>query len=124
MSSHEQISEKKSRTTALRKRRATVSFYPGWCKRCGTCVAFCPTHALEQDESGYPYLAKPENCISCRLCEKLCPDFAISVGEEAPSSVVRRAAARPVEGQTSPVSPHHSPERLASGPETEEEDHE
>jgi len=27
----------------------------------------------------YPIVARPEDCIACKLCEKLCPDFAITV---------------------------------------------
>ncbi len=74
-------SEKNSEASKPKKTRARVSFYPGWCKRCGNCVEFCPTHALEMDKSGYPRMVKPEKCVSCHLCEKLCPDFAITVRE-------------------------------------------
>jgi NAD-dependent dihydropyrimidine dehydrogenase PreA subunit len=28
----------------------------------------------------------PDNCIGCRLCEMLCPDFAIEVEDEEVSS--------------------------------------
>jgi 2-oxoglutarate ferredoxin oxidoreductase subunit delta len=44
----------------------------------------------------------------------LCPDFAISMGE----GPARRAAGGPSPGRPgSPVSPNHSPERLAPGEE-------
>ena len=93
-----------------------VSFYPAWCKRCGNCVAFCPRKALDQDQWGYPRLASPDRCTACGLCEMLCPDFAISVGE-APQPAAR-AAGSPSPGRPgSPVSPNHSPERLAPEPE-------
>ena len=94
-----------------------VSFYPGWCKRCGNCVAFCPGEALELDEWGYPHLAHPEKCISCHMCEKLCPDFALSVSEEAPKAVAQRASARP-----SMVRHDHSPERIAPASSEEEDE--
>ena len=55
-----------------------VSIYPAWCKRCGNCVAFCPRDVLEEDQWGYPRVVRSERCISCRMCEMLCPDFAIS----------------------------------------------
>jgi NAD-dependent dihydropyrimidine dehydrogenase PreA subunit len=29
----------------------------------------------------YPIVTKSEDCIGCELCEKLCPDFAITVRE-------------------------------------------
>jgi 2-oxoglutarate ferredoxin oxidoreductase subunit delta len=116
------MSERKDKPVKAKKSRSNISFYPAWCKRCGNCVAFCPKQTLETDEWGYPYVAKPESCISCHLCEKLCPDFAIMVGEEAPSSVPQRASTGPSPGtEGSPVSPHHSPERLAQTPEQEED---
>ncbi|MGD8564597.1 MAG: 4Fe-4S binding protein [Desulfarculaceae bacterium] len=95
-----------------------VSFYLAWCKRCGNCVAFCPRQALAADEWGHPVLIKPERCTSCRLCEMLCPDFAIRVGEtyEPVSSI------KPVPEPGSPevpIAPQSSPERVA--PELEED---
>ncbi len=50
----------------------------GWCKRCGICIAFCPTKALTRDRMGYP-LVDNDKCISCGTCEVMCPDFAIVV---------------------------------------------
>jgi 2-oxoglutarate ferredoxin oxidoreductase subunit delta len=117
-----QMTRKKTEAAKSKKTEPKVSFYPGWCKRCGICAAFCPKDALETDEWGYPFLAHPEKCIRCRLCEKLCPDFAVSVGEEAPPNVAHRAGAGPSPGrQGSPVSPNHSPERLAPQPQSSEE---
>jgi 2-oxoglutarate ferredoxin oxidoreductase subunit delta len=98
---------------------AKVSFFPAWCKRCGNCVEFCPRKALDHDEWGYPLLARPEACTVCGLCEMLCPDFAISVGE--PPSAQEAEAATPAPGTPgSPVSPQHSPERLAPGEEDDD----
>jgi 2-oxoglutarate ferredoxin oxidoreductase subunit delta len=33
----------------------------------------------EYNRKGYhpPVVAHPENCVNCRLCEALCPEFAI-----------------------------------------------
>ncbi len=113
---------KKDKPVKAKESDSNISFYPAWCKRCGNCVAFCPKKALETDEWGYPRLARPDSCISCHLCEKLCPDFAITVGEKAPSSVAKRASSVPSPGtHGSPVSAHHSPERLAPAPHEEEE---
>lgn len=53
------------------------------CKGCGICVEVCQTSVLEiseeQNAQGYsfPVAAAPDECISCGLCEMLCPDFAI-----------------------------------------------
>jgi len=58
-----------------------VKVFKSWCKNCGICTAFCPKGALKRDVEGIPFLADPEACVECRLCELLCPDFAISVKE-------------------------------------------
>ncbi len=98
---------------------AKVSFFPAWCKRCGNCVAFCPRKALEHDEWGYPFLARPEACTSCGLCEMLCPDFAISVGEAPSAQEAEAAAATPGRRAVAESTPH-SPERLAPGEEDDD----
>jgi 2-oxoglutarate ferredoxin oxidoreductase subunit delta len=55
------------------------------CKGCGICVEVCQTSVLEISEEknsqGYlvPVVRNPDDCISCGLCEMLCPDFAIWV---------------------------------------------
>jgi 2-oxoglutarate ferredoxin oxidoreductase subunit delta len=36
---------------------------------------------LAVDKDGLPYLAHPEKCTLCKLCELRCPDFAITVRE-------------------------------------------
>lgn len=90
-----------------------VSIYTAWCKKCGNCVAFCPVKALEQDEWGYPHLCGPDKCTACHLCEKLCPDFAITVGEpfEARGAAEEMHTGRPDSARTA-VSLSHSPERV------------
>ena len=56
-----------------------------WCKGCEICVRRCPVDALEYSKElnkrgVYPPILKEENeCNYCRLCELLCPDFAITV---------------------------------------------
>ncbi|MHC1762536.1 MAG: ferredoxin family protein [Negativicutes bacterium] len=57
-----------------------------YCKGCGLCIIVCPKQALKQgttrSKKGYS-MPDPvaENCILCRNCEIVCPDFAISVSE-------------------------------------------
>jgi 2-oxoglutarate ferredoxin oxidoreductase subunit delta len=56
-----------------------VLFHLAWCKNCRICVDFCPTHALEMGARDYPYLAYPDKCTECGMCEVRCPDFVITV---------------------------------------------
>lgn len=48
------------------------------CVGCGSCVAQCPTHALER-RGGKAALVRPEACIYCATCETLCPYNAIEI---------------------------------------------
>ena len=62
-----------------------IEIIKDWCKGCEICIKRCPVDALElSDELNkrgvYPPKLKEENqCNYCRLCELLCPDFAITV---------------------------------------------
>ena len=53
-----------------------------WCKGCGICVHFCPKKVLELDEFEKVSVARPQDCICCKLCELRCPDLAIEVQTE------------------------------------------
>lgn len=53
-----------------------------FCKQCGICSALCPKHVLEQKVGSYPVVARPDDCIGCRLCAMRCPDFAIEVEDQ------------------------------------------
>ena len=68
-----------------------ITIYRDWCKRCGLCAAFCPGNVYDRDEQGYPIVARPEDCIKCRLCELRCPDFSITV-DDSDSSDTEDAA--------------------------------
>jgi 2-oxoglutarate ferredoxin oxidoreductase subunit delta len=53
------------------------------CKGCGFCVEYCPRDVLELsyefNSKGYHYPV-PKNeqaCVNCKLCDMLCPEFAI-----------------------------------------------
>ncbi|SDF51210.1 4Fe-4S dicluster domain-containing protein [Sporomusa acidovorans] len=49
-----------------------------WCKSCGLCVKFCPKDVFEKDLLGNPYVANPDACVACNMCDYRCPDFAIT----------------------------------------------
>ncbi len=61
-----------------------------WCKGCRFCVEYCPRHVLELSTDfnargyHYPTVRHPDACVDCKLCERLCPEFAI-VSVSAPS---------------------------------------
>ncbi len=50
-----------------------------WCKGCGICIHFCPKHVLELDREGKSSIVRPDDCIVCNFCERLCPDLAITI---------------------------------------------
>ncbi|MGC8874088.1 MAG: 4Fe-4S dicluster domain-containing protein [Chloroflexia bacterium] len=53
--------------------------YKRWCKGCGICVAFCPQHVFALGEDGRAEVVNPEACTNCQICDRLCPDFAITL---------------------------------------------
>lgn len=53
-----------------------------WCKGCAICVKLCPKQVLELDPKEKAKVARPEDCICCRLCELRCPDLAITLQTE------------------------------------------
>ena len=67
--------------------RGSVHIQEERCKGCAYCVEFCPCQVLELSDrfnlKGYhpPDVVEPENCLACRLCELLCPEFAIDIRE-------------------------------------------
>ncbi len=58
------------------------------CKGCGFCIEFCPRRVLVVSDTynskGYhpPVVTDSTGCVSCGLCEFLCPEFAIYREEE------------------------------------------
>ena len=70
------------------------------CKGCSFCVDFCPRETLamsaEFNSKGYhpPEVVAPDSCVDCKLCEMLCPEFAIySVDARAGSAGAQEATA-------------------------------
>lgn len=63
--------------------RGQVFILADQCKGCGFCVDFCPTDILQMTAAlnrkgyHYPELVEGAECVNCKLCELLCPEFSI-----------------------------------------------
>lgn len=68
---------------------STITMDKTCCKGCDICIAICPKKIFVKSKkrnsygSSMPEIQRAEECIACRLCEKLCPDGAIDVEREA-----------------------------------------
>lgn len=57
------------------------------CKGCALCVTVCPKDVLEISANVSPkgyfpvYQARPDDCIYCATCCRMCPDVAITITE-------------------------------------------
>lgn len=67
--------------------RGLIRILTEQCKGCAYCVEYCPLDVLALSDrfnrKGYhpPEVRKPGECVACRLCETLCPEFSIYVVE-------------------------------------------
>lgn len=67
----------------VRPPRGEVRILIDRCKGCEFCVEYCPRDVLamspEFNRKGYhpPMVVKEGACLSCNLCEVICPEFAI-----------------------------------------------
>jgi NAD-dependent dihydropyrimidine dehydrogenase PreA subunit len=68
------------------------------CKGCGFCAEFCPRGVLEMSSEfnakGYhvPKAVRSGECMECRLCENVCPEFAIFHDEQGAATAAAGAA--------------------------------
>ena len=54
------------------------------CIGCGNCFDNCPMDVFRMDEkTNKAYVAYPEDCTVCYVCEKDCPEGAIVLTTEA-----------------------------------------
>lgn len=63
--------------------RGIVRVIEGRCKGCEICVNFCSRGVLRMSDKfnrkGYhfPETVPGRECVNCRFCEVICPEFAI-----------------------------------------------
>jgi indolepyruvate ferredoxin oxidoreductase, beta subunit len=76
-------------STHARTRPATLEITPAWCKgrACEICVRVCPERCLAIGPGDRVILTAADACTGCRLCELLCPDFAIVVHDTLETDV-------------------------------------
>jgi len=69
--------------------RGTVHVIEPRCKECSFCIEFCPNDILRMsdrfNQKGYrvPEVipGKTADCVACRHCEDICPEFCIYIEE-------------------------------------------
>ena len=64
----------------MKRLRAEVLIEEARCRSCGICIDVCPTQVLVPvPATRKAIVARIEQCTGCRLCEVLCPDWAVTV---------------------------------------------
>ncbi len=67
----------------MAKRKYSISISDKRCRSCGVCWEICPPDVLTwQPPLNKAIINNLDACTGCRLCEWLCPDFAIVVRAE------------------------------------------
>ena len=66
----------------MAKKNFQLNVFSERCKECGICFEFCPKNNLRPAEDGTPEMIDHAECTGCRLCEYMCPDFAIQLFTE------------------------------------------
>ena len=62
-----------------------ITIFSHLCKGCGLCILKCPVKAIKFSKTKLGYYGTPtveaneSICISCGICETICPDCALVV---------------------------------------------
>lgn len=49
------------------------------CIGCGICIDKCPLDTIRLNDEGKAFIAYPDDCMTCYICERLCAQGAINV---------------------------------------------
>ncbi len=64
---------------------AKIDIDKNCCKGCYICINVCPKQVFKPSKkrnrygTNMPMVQAEEACITCRMCERMCPDGAINV---------------------------------------------
>lgn len=67
---------------------AKITIDEACCKGCNICLTACPKNIFVKSRkrnkygTSMPGIDHAEECVVCRMCERLCPDGAIDVEAE------------------------------------------
>ncbi len=67
---------------------ANIHMDKNCCKGCYICINICPKQVFKPSKkrnkygTNMPMVFQEEACITCRMCERMCPDGAINVVKE------------------------------------------
>jgi len=74
-----EVSRRPKTVTGLTTRHVSFQIIEQWCKGCDIWGKTCPGRCLVLNDQGVGELVNPDACTGCRVCEWLCPDFAIKI---------------------------------------------
>jgi 2-oxoglutarate ferredoxin oxidoreductase subunit delta len=69
----------------MEKEEIKIQISEDYCKGCQFCIVSCPKKVLSRSEKiskrgfHFPVVKAIARCTGCRICQNICPDFAIYV---------------------------------------------